>query len=212
MHNAIQQMNMGGNDITQYLKTLLEENNKISHTLVDQVLIQDMKDNLGFVSLHSKNVKGLESIFYECPNGAIVDINFERCQCFELFFEPTLLRDKDRETSSLPLSIYKAISKCDDDIQKKILEAIVLVGASSLAPGFAERLNVELQTILSSSPLTSTKDISSIKIVALKGRGFAAWIGGSILASLASFQEIWIKASTYRSKDDLSFIHDVCFF
>jgi len=40
-----------------------------------------------------------------------------------------------------------------------------------------------------------------LKIVAVQGTGerrFGAWIGGSILASLGSFQQLWISKQEYE--------------
>ncbi len=56
-------------------------------------------------------------------------------------------------------------------------------------PGFAERLEKEMKTLL--SPATW------VKVIALPERKFAAWVGGSILASLSMIQYMWVTKQNY---------------
>ena len=51
-------------------------------------------------------------------------------------------------------------------------------------PGLSERLTNELQQLTT----VNTK----VKVVAQPERKYAVWIGGSILASLSTFQALWI--------------------
>jgi actin-related protein len=60
---------------------------------------------------------------------------------------------------------------------------------TTLLPGFAERMQKEIKTLAPPE--------SRIRIIAAPERNFAAWIGGSILASLSSFQSIWITKQEY---------------
>jgi actin-related protein len=52
-------------------------------------------------------------------------------------------------------------------------------------PGIADRLHKEMVTLAPSS--------SKIKISAPPERKYSVWIGGSILASLSTFQSMWIS-------------------
>jgi actin-related protein len=55
--------------------------------------------------------------------------------------------------------------------------------------GFAERLEKEMKTLF--SPVTW------VKVIASPERKFAAWVGGSILASLSMIQYMWVTKQNY---------------
>ncbi|KAM9970531.1 hypothetical protein ACTFIR_002390 [Dictyostelium discoideum] len=59
---------------------------------------------------------------------------------------------------------------------------IVPVGGTTMFPGIADRMNKELTTLAPST--------MKIKIIAPPERKYSVWIGGSILASLSTFQQI----------------------
>ena len=56
-------------------------------------------------------------------------------------------------------------------------------------PCLSERLTNELQQLTT----VNTK----VKVVAQPERKYAVWIGGSILASLSTFQALWITRQEY---------------
>lgn len=49
-----------------------------------------------------------------------------------------------------------------------------------------------------------------IKIVAPPERKYSVWIGGSILASLSTFQQMWISKAEYDEAGP-SIVHRKCF-
>ena len=55
--------------------------------------------------------------------------------------------------------------------------------------GIAERMNKELVALAPST--------MKIKIIAPPERNYSVWIGGSILASLSTFQQMWISKEEY---------------
>ena len=48
-----------------------------------------------------------------------------------------------------------------------------------------------------------------VKIVAPPDRKYSAWVGGSLLASLSSFQQMWITKSEYDESGP-SIVHRKC--
>jgi len=50
-----------------------------------------------------------------------------------------------------------------------------------------------------------------IKVVAPPERKYSVWIGGSILASLSTFQQMWISKEEYEESGP-SIVHRKCFF
>ena len=98
--------------------------------------------------------------------------------------------------------VYSAIMKCDVDIRKDLLGNIIVGGASTLFPGFADRLQKE---VIALAPSTM-----KVRVIAPPERKYSAWIGGSILASLSTFQQMWISKEEYDESGP-SVVHRKCF-
>lgn len=84
---------------------------------------------------------------------------------------------------------HQSINKCDVDVRKELFSNIVMSGGTTMFPGIAERMNKELTAM---SPAAM-----KIKIYAPPERKFLVWIGGSIMASLSTFQNMWITKAEY---------------
>lgn len=68
--------------------------------------------------------------------------------------------------------------------------------------GIAERMEREITTLVPPS--------MKLKVVAPPERKYSVWIGGSILASLSTFQEMWISKQEY-SESGPRIVHRKCF-
>ena len=88
----------------------------------------------------------------------------------------------------LPLQklVHESLTQVlDADLRKELSSNIILTGGASLFPALDKRLSVELGEVLSSSykyKVTASKN-------SVENR-YSAWIGGSILSSLGSFQQV----------------------
>ena len=101
-------------------------------------------------------------------------------------------------------------------VRRDLASAIVVCGGTSLLPGLASRLNDELLAVL---PGVRQWSRASVTCIAVHGRSraaqavkarlifaspterrFSAWIGGSILASLGSFQQRWCTRAEYEEE------------
>ncbi len=58
--------------------------------------------------------------------------------------------------------------------------------------------------------LDLTLRATQIKIIAPPERKYSVWIGGSILASLSTFQQMWISKEEYDESGP-SIVHRKCF-
>jgi len=92
--------------------------------------------------------------------------------------------------------------KCDIDIRKDLYGNIVLSGGTTMFPGIADRLQREIASLAPST--------MKIKIVAPPERKYSTWIGGSILASLSTFQQMWIAKQEYDESGP-TVVHRKCF-
>jgi len=136
---------------------------------------------------------------YELPDGQVITIGNERFRCPEALFQPALL---GLESRGIHETTYNSIMKCDVDIRKDLYGNIVLSGGSTMFPGIAERMSKEITALAPST--------MKIKIVAPPERKYSVWIGGSILASLSTFQQMWISKQEYDESGP-QIVHRKCF-
>jgi actin-related protein len=97
---------------------------------------------------------------------------------------------------------YNSIMKADIDIRKDLYANIVLSGGTTMFPGFADRMKKEITALAPST--------MNVKVIAPPERKYSVWIGGSILASLQSFQKMWITKKEYNETGP-SIVHRKCF-
>lgn len=81
--------------------------------------------------------------------------------------------------------VVKAIEQCPMDMRKEMSRRIYLSGGTTLMVGFPERLEVELRQLLMPR--------SEVQVHGSENRQHAAYIGASVLASLASFEKSLIS-------------------
>lgn len=136
---------------------------------------------------------------YTLPDQQEILVGKERFTCPEALFRPSRL---GLEYPGIHKSLFNAIQKCDIDLRTSFYGNIVLGGGSTMFPGIAERLQKEMTSLAPSTV--------KIKIVAPPERKISAWIGGSILASLSTFQSSWIKKSDYDEHGP-TLVHRRCF-
>jgi actin len=97
---------------------------------------------------------------------------------------------------------FNSIGKCDIDIRKDLYGNVVLSGGTTMFDGISERMTKELTFLAPSS--------MKIKVVAPPERKYSVWIGESILASLSTFQEMWISKDEYEESGP-GIVHKKCF-
>ncbi|XP_065654026.1 actin-like protein 6A isoform X2 [Hydra vulgaris] len=169
-------------------------------TYMKSELIRDFQKNClqvsdsPFVQSELENVPGFH---YEFPNGYNRQVGIERFRISEGLFDTTHIKNiKGFESTTLlgaPHVINTCIGMCDIDIRPALYNSIVVVGGNTLINGFVERLNREL--------LQKTPNNMRLKLVSnnqSSERRFSSWIGGSILGSLGSFQQMWVSKQEYE--------------
>ena len=87
-------------------------------------------------------------------------------------------------------------------LERNLNANTVLSGGSTMYPGIADRMQKEITAL---APPTM-----KIKIIAPPERKYSVWIGGSILASLSTFQQMWISKQEYDESGP-SIVHRKCF-
>jgi len=136
---------------------------------------------------------------YELPDGNVISVGNERFRCPEVLFQPSFI---GKEAQGVHDTMFATVMKCDVDIRKDLYGNIVLSGGSTMFPGIPDRMSKEITALAPSS--------MKIKVVAPPERKYSVWIGGSILASLSTFQQMWIAKSEYDESGP-SIVHRKCF-
>ncbi|CAO3614921.1 unnamed protein product [Mucor hiemalis] len=111
--------------------------------------------------------------------------------------------ESKKQYLGVPEMVYNSINNCDIDLRPLLFNNVVVTGGNTLFSGFNERLNYEL-------PLKAPG--SKIKIHAAGNateRKSSSWLGGSILASLGTFHQLWVSRKEYE-EFGASIVHRKC--
>ncbi|KAJ7382876.1 hypothetical protein OS493_032249 [Desmophyllum pertusum] len=203
--HAILRLELAGRHVTEYLIRLLMERGYSFTSTSELEIARDIKEKLCFVSpdfehqmsIADSGTKMNQS--YELPDGRCVGVGNERFRAPECLFQPSFLGKPD--TAGIHETIYNSIMKCDEDIRKQLFANTVLSGGSTLFSGIVERMEKEIASL---APL------ANIKIIAPAERKLSVWMGGSMLASLPTFQNMWIFKAEYDEHGP-SIVHRKCF-
>jgi len=189
---AIIQLEMGGRDLTENMTNLLQERGYIyTNTKNDRKIVQLIKEKLIYVPVDyeveiSRFYSDNNSI-RSCalPDGTTVEVGDESIRCPEILFKPPF---HGKTSKGISDCTYEAIAKCDPDIWKTLMDNVVMAGGNAMIPSIGKRMKKELAELVPRMK-SSVLIPSDVK--------YSAWIGGSVLANLSTFQDMWVSKEEY---------------
>jgi len=203
--HGILQMPIAGRDLTRYFHDLLTQSGYHSASSNDKQIITQMKEQLCEVAFDYDNViknyqeAGEKGTEYELPGGHKMLVGKEKFMCAEALFQPSQI---GKDVQGLADNIFNSVSKCDAAIRKELYENIVLAGGTCMVKNLRERINKDVKALAPST--------MNIDATAPPERGYSAWLGGSILASIDDFRPMFITKAEYMEVGE-NIVYRKCF-
>ena len=198
LHHAINMLFLAGKDLTKYLEKFISEKyhySKIKYS-------ENIKEKACYVALDlEEELKSVRNLPYKLPDDTEVNIKDQRILCPEALFKPSII---GYDGIGIGDSCYYSIQKCDIDIRKELYNCICLSGGNTMFKRFPERLKKEIKAL---APESMKEEI---KIFSPTERKFSVWIGGAILSSISTFENMWITKAEYEESGSC-IIHRKCF-
>jgi len=190
--HAIQRTDVAGRDVTEYLQLLLRKAGHNFHTSAEMEVVRDIKEKVCYVAFNIDKVENDEpsdmepEVPYKLPDGNTIQVGAEKYRAPEILFNPQIIGE---EYVGMHQCLVNAISKSDLDMRRHLFSDILLAGGSTMFEGLGDRLLSEVRKL-------SPRD-TKIKIYAPRTRIISTWVGGSILAHLATFKKMWVTKAEW---------------
>eukprot|EP01002_Notosolenus_urceolatus_P003059 NODE_1809_length_1292_cov_20.427192_g1498_i0.p1 GENE.NODE_1809_length_1292_cov_20.427192_g1498_i0~~NODE_1809_length_1292_cov_20.427192_g1498_i0.p1 ORF type:complete len:380 (+),score=55.55 NODE_1809_length_1292_cov_20.427192_g1498_i0:120-1259(+) len=192
--NAATRIDLGGRDVTDFLRVLLRKTGHRFYTSADMEIVKDIKEKECHITHNVAQYdeyasKGqVDTGQYRMPDGTILALGAETFKAPELLFNPSLA---GLEFPGVHQVLIETITKCQVDLRRRLYSSVYLAGGSTLFRGFGDRLCTQMRKEV------TPKDLP-MKVYAPPERKYSVWIGGGILASLASFKSLWITKAEFE--------------
>ena len=191
LQHAITRSDVAGREVTNYFQLLLRRAGYNFHTTAEREVVREIKETKCYlaknVTREKEGAPGRRRTKYRLPDNNEIELGTECFEAPEILFNPEIV---GLEYTGVAGTLVNSISKSDLDVRKTLYTNIVLSGGSTMFRGFGARLLDEVKH------LAPPQDLK-IKIQAPPERKISTWLGGSILASLSTFKNLWVTREEY---------------
>ena len=198
-------IDLAGRDMTDYMVKLLSEIGQSLASSAEREIARDIKEKLSYVAedfdgeIKKFSKSSQHESEYELPDGNVIKVGNQKFRCPEALFQPIKLGKYFYGIHELT---YNSIQKADIDIREVLYGNIVMSGGTTMFKGIEKRFYKEVVALAPST--------IKVRVVAPPERKYSAWIGGSLLSSLSTFQSMWITRSEYNENCP-RIVHTKCF-
>ncbi|KAL3940915.1 MAG: hypothetical protein SGBAC_004628 [Bacillariaceae sp.] len=188
--HSVTRSDVAGRDVTRQMQLLLRRSGLSFTTTTELDLVKRMKEETCYLTrtpMADDAAQKESKTQYTLPDGQTVNLSTERFQAPNVLFDPSLFGSEEPGAADI---LVNSIMKSDIDLRSTLFSQVVLAGGSTMCPGFGDRM---LHEVRSRSP-SHTK----IRISAPPERMNSTFVGGSILASLATFKSMWVSRAEFE--------------
>lgn len=121
------------------------------------------------------------------PDGTQLTIGNERTQFTESLFTQNLASEG---FTGLQCMVTESVGRTDIDIRRDLFTNVIIAGGNGSLKGVEARLQRQIPDIAPQNFKVKVLRAADIKT--------SAWVGGSILSSLGSFQQMWMSRQEYQ--------------
>ena len=206
---TLQMLSVGGQDLSTYLCELLRDKGALDAAPSAITVANDIKERHARVAVDYAQASFQErgkTGAYVLPDGTAIPLQSEPLRCAEALFQPALMGRRGTGITDMVLDVihYCDTAASSDDSPIKALTNFLLVcGGGARLPGLEERIvhdvaarhrNREFYVSCFDEP----------------ERHHAAWLGGSVLASLPAFVQNNFMSKAEYHESGASFINQKC--
>lgn len=225
---ALQSAPLGGQAIERRIEEQLKDTCKITMEngeekpvsslleCLNQQILEDIKVRCCFVtninrakSIHDVTIYGEDSsklpkppygLEYPLDGGKVLHIpgSLRENSCEVLF-------EQDNEEKSISTILLDSIIKCPIDIRKEMAQSIVIIGGTSMLPGFQHRIISELYALMKKPKYQQELSVKKFKMYKLPAKeNYAAWLGGAFVGALETLPSRSISRESYNQNEKLT--------
>ena len=207
----IERLDIAGRHITQYLIRLLQRKGYSFNSSADFEFARYLKEKYCFISNDIESDRKLEretsyyNSYHLLPDETRIRISDEKFEAPEILFSPNLL---GMDVNGIPEMMFKSINNCPIDLRKSLYGNIILSGATTLFPGFASRVELEMKKLYKENALKNVGDKKikiSINVIDSPRRKYSVFIGAGIIGNYyntADSEDYWVSIDEWLECGD----------
>lgn len=193
MRAAVKRSSLAGRDVTSHLRHQLRRHGYFLSSASQGEALRMLKEQHCYVT-ENRRQEELQlqdghspPKLVKLPDGAMIPLGAERFRAPEVLFAPESI---GCDCDPLPRILVDSVGACDIDLRKRLWSQVSLAGGTTLTDGFGARMLLELRK-------TVPRDIK-LRLLQPPQRTYSAWLGGSILGSLQTFEKMFVSKAQYQ--------------